>query len=151
MVVTLPGAELMPWCWEHAHCWRGPGSFPEARNDASLWGCSWGSRKPVATGLLLPGALTTKLCGGHVIPEAHKQLGLAYFCSSEVTHVGGDQSGSQAVAKLAGTEPEPSCQMDVCALRLAQRRTPHSHRHPPSSLCNSRMICDRAPCNAWPP
>ena len=81
-----------------------------------------------------------QLCGGHVIPEAHKQLGLAYFCSSEVTHVGGDQSGSQAVAKLAETEPEPSCQMGVCALRLAQRRTPDSHRRPPSPLCNSRMI-----------
>ena len=60
---------------------RAQGLFPEARSDASLWGCSWGSRKRVATGLLLPGALTTtmgQLCGGHVIPEAHKQLGLAY-------------------------------------------------------------------------
>ena len=34
---------------------------------------SWGSRKPVATGLLKPGDLTTTMgqtCGDHVLPEA---------------------------------------------------------------------------------
>ena len=96
----------------------------------------------MATGLLKPGDLTTtmgQLCRDHVILEAHNSWDLhIILCSSEVTHGGGDQSGSQAVAKLAETVPEPGCQMSVCFAAY----TSANSRQPPPPTDFSRQFKD---------
>ena len=130
-------------------CWWGPGLFPEARNGASLRGCSWGSqwRKRVATGLL-PGARATTTWNAMLFLRLTTAgIGISFFAAvSRRMFVG------TRLFRLTGSGANwwRRSQSQVvkwpCAWQPTQRRTPDSHRHPPpTSLCSSRMMCERVP------
>ena len=123
-------------------CWWGPGLFPEARNGASLRGCSWGGYLGWCSRNNNGAALWGPL---NYYSRGSQQLGwhILCSCSSEATLVCGDRSGS-------GANWWRRSQSQVvkwpCAWQPTQRRTPDSHRHPPpTSLCSSRMMCERVP------
>ena len=142
---VLPGAQLMPWS-ERAPMLAGTrGVVPGARK--------W--RKRVATGLLNYRVLSQQQWGSFAGTMLFLRLTAAgigiFFAAAAVKR---RMFVGTRLFRLTGSganwarRSQSQVAKWVCALQPTQRRTPDSHRHPPTSPCSSRMMCERVPCNA---